>query len=156
MKKLILVSLALVLSLHAFSQTEGIGIGAAIGSNIDFTAKMWTGEKTALAAAAGFGWGSYGGLHLSVDFLYHGWSFDVGQDMMKIYFGGGLGIGTYLGSYYYSSNFFMTLRPPVGVGYYFHSMPLELFAEFVPGVDLFGPWGVRFRDVEVVGARWYF
>ena len=156
MKKLILISLAMVLSLSTFSQTEGIGIGAAFGTNIDFTAKMWLGETTALAAATGFDWGSYGGLHLSVDFLVHPWSFDVAQDMMKVYFGGGLGVGIYTGSYYYSSNFWMTLRPPVGVGYYFHSIPLEAFVEFVPGLDLFGPWDVNFRWGTYVGARWYF
>jgi len=156
MKKLILVSLALVISLSAISQTEGFGIGAIVGSTVDFSVKLWTSEKTAFAAATGFDWGSYGGFHVSGDFLFHNWSFDVAQDMMKVYFGPGVGMGVYLGSLYYSSNLWVTLRAPGGVGYYFHSMPLEAFAEVVPGLDLFGPWDVNFRWSSYVGARWYF
>lgn len=156
MKKLILVSLALVISVSAISQTEGIGIGAIFGSTVDFSVKMWTSETTAFAAAAGFDWGTYGGVHVSADFLFHNWSFDVAEDMMKVYFGPGVGLGVYTGSLYYSSNLWMTLRAPGGVGYYFHSFPLEAFVEFVPGVDIFGPWGFDFRWSSYIGARWYF
>ncbi len=159
MKKLVTISLALMLSISAFSQTSGIGIGAELGTVVDFTAKFWTGETTAVALAAGFDWGGYGGLHVNGDFLFHMWSFDVGQDMMKVYFGPGVGLGVYLGTYYsydtYSKVWF-TLRAPGGVGYYFHNMPLECFAEFAPGVDIFGPYGFDFRWNSYVGARWYF
>jgi hypothetical protein len=156
MKKIIVVSLALCLSLGAFAQTEGIGIGAILGSNVDFTAKFWMSEKTAFVASAGiYIWG-YGGFHANVDYLIHNWSFDVAQDQMKVYFGPGVGMGVYLGNLYYSSNLWVTLRAPVGVGYYFHGFPLEAFVELAPGLDLFGPWGVNFRWASYVGARWYF
>jgi hypothetical protein len=156
MKKLIIVSLALVMSVSALAQTEGIGIGALLGTTLDFTAKFWMSEKTAFVTSAGFNYGSYGGLHANADFLFHNWSFDVGDDMMKVYFGPGVGVGVYLGSYYYSSNVWFTLRAPGGVGYYFHSFPLEAFVEFAPGVDIFGPWGFDFRWDSYIGARWYF
>ena len=159
MKKLVIISLALMLSISAFSQTSGIGIGAELGTVVDFTAKFWTGETTAVALATGFDWGGYGGLHVNGDFLFHMWSFDVGQDMMKVYFGPGVGVGVYLGTYYtydtYSKVWF-TLRAPGGVGYYFHNMPLECFAEFAPGIDIVGPYGTDFRWNSYVGARWYF
>jgi hypothetical protein len=80
MKKIILISLALVLSLSAFSQTEGIGIGVKLGTTVDFTAKFWMGEKTALDLSAGFDYGGFGGLHLSADYLIHNWSFDIAHD----------------------------------------------------------------------------
>jgi hypothetical protein len=156
MKKIILISLALVLSFSAFSQTEGFGLGAQIGTSVDFTVKLWMSEKMALAAATGFEYLSYGGFHVTGDLLFHNWTFDVAEDQMKVYFGPGLGLGVYLGAYYYSSNVWMTLRAPGGVGYYFHSMPLEAFVEVAPGLDLFGPWGVDFRWGSYVGARWYF
>ena len=73
MKRLILVSLTVLLSFGVFAQDSGIGIGAIVGSTVDFTVKIWTGEKTAFAAAAGFDWGTYGGLHVSGDFLFHNW-----------------------------------------------------------------------------------
>jgi hypothetical protein len=153
MKKLILISLALVLSFNAFSQTEGIGIGAILGSSFDFSVKLWTGEKTAFDAAVGFDLGTYGGVHFNADFLYHNWSWDVLEDEMKVYFGPGAGMGFHSG---YSNNVSMSLRAPGGVGYYFHSFPLEAFAEIVPGFDIFGPWGFNFRWGSYVGARWYF
>ncbi len=160
MKKIVIISLALVLSLSAFAQTSGTGIGASIGTNIDFTAKFWTGETTAFAVAAGFDYGGYyGGLHVSGDYLFHLWSFDVGQDMMKVYFGPGVGLGVSLATYYgwesYSRVWF-TIRAPGGVGYYFHNMPLECFVEFAPGLDVFGPYGVNDRWDSYIGARWYF
>lgn len=156
MKKLIIVSLALLLSSSAFAQTEGIGIGAILGSNVDFTAKFWLSEKNAFVASAGFYIWGYGGFHANADFLIHNWSFDVAQDQMKVYFGPGVGLGVYLGSLYYTSNLWVTLRGPAGVGYYFHNMPLEAFVEVAPGFDIFGPWGFDFRWNSYIGARWYF
>ncbi len=119
MKKLVTISLALVLSISAFSQTSGIGIGAELGTVVDFTAKFWTSETTAVALAAGFDWGGYGGLHVNGDFLFHLWSFDVGQDMMKVYFGPGVGLGYAMGNYYWGGDYWndysrvwFTLRAP--------------------------------------------
>ena len=162
MKKLVLVSLALVLSFNVIAQTEGIGIGAILGTTVDFTAKFWMSEKTALVASVGFDWGGYGGIHMNVDYLIHNWTFDVGQDMLKVYFGPGVAVGLATGyaSYYWDtysySRFRFTVRAPGGIGYYFHSMPLECFAEIVPGVDITGPYGFNFRWDSYVGARWYF
>ena len=91
MKKLITISLALVLSLSAYSQTSGFGIGANLGSSLDFSLKYWTGETTAIAAAAGISFWNYGGVHLSGDFLFHLWGWEAGQDQMKVYLGPGIG-----------------------------------------------------------------
>ena len=153
MKKLIIVSLALILTLSAYSQTSGVGIGATLGSSLDFTAKFWTSEKTAFALGAGFDWGTYGGIHVNADYLFHLWSFDVAQDMMKVYFGPGVGMGIHPS---YNNPISVNLRAPGGVGYYFHNIPLECIAEMVPAADLFGPWDFHFRWMGVIGARWYF
>jgi hypothetical protein len=154
MKKLITISLALVLSLSAYSQTSGFGIGANLGSSFDFSLKYWTSESTAIAAAAGFNFWNYGGFNVSGDFLFHLWGWEAGQDQMKIYLGPGLGMGFYSG---YSDNFSMTIRAASGIGYYFHNIALELHADAVPGVGIFGPWsGADFDAAYFVGARWYF
>ncbi|MCP4312218.1 MAG: hypothetical protein GY790_13210 [Bacteroidetes bacterium] len=168
MKKIVIISLALALSFSAFSQTSGTGIGVSIGTNVDFTAKFWTGETSAFAVAAGVDFrGYWGGIHVSGDYLFHLWSFDVGQDMMKVYFGPGVGVGFSFRDYdhYYSefwdgydnySRIWLTVRAPGGVAYYFHKMPFECFVEFVPGLDIFGPGGFDDRWASYVGARWYF
>jgi hypothetical protein len=76
MKKLVIISLALTLSAGAFAQTSGIGIGAILGSNVDFTAKFWLSEKNAFVASTGFYIWGYGGFHVNADFLIHNWTFD--------------------------------------------------------------------------------
>ena len=153
MKKLILISLAAVLSINTFSQTSGFGIGAILGTTDGFSMKLWTSETTAFDAAVGFNLGTYSGFHTNADLLFHLWSFDVAQDMMKVYFGPGVGMGIYNG---YVNNISIDLRAPGGVGYYFHSIPLEAFAEVVPVLDLFGPWDINPRWESYIGARWYF
>jgi len=153
MKRLITISLALFLSLSVFSQTSGIGIGAVVGSSVDFTAKFWTGEKTAFAAAAGFSLWSYGGFHVSGDFLIHNWTIDIGENMMKVYFGPGVGLGIHPA---YSTSISIGIRAPGGVGWYFHDLPLECFAEVVPTIYPVGPWGFDWGVGGYVGARWYF
>ena len=76
MKKLLLISLALALSFGAFAQTSGTGIGATVGTNINFSAKFWTGETTAFAAAIGLDYySSYGGVNLTGDYLFHLWCY---------------------------------------------------------------------------------
>jgi hypothetical protein len=154
MKKLITISLALVLSLSAYSQTSGFGIGANLGSSIDFSLKYWTSESQAIAAAAGFNFLNYNGFHLTGDYLFHLWGWDAGQDQMKIYLGPGLGLGFYSG---YSDNFGLSIRAASGLGYYFHNIALELHADVVPMVGVVGPWdGADFDVAYFVGALWYF
>jgi hypothetical protein len=162
MKRIIIVSLALALSLGAFAQTSGVGIGVILGTTVDFSAKFWMTETTAFDAAIGFDYGGYGGVHLNADYLIHNWSFDVAQDIMKVYFGPGVAVGFTTGynDYYWDTHQYskvrFTVRAPGGVGYYFHGFPLEAFAEIVPGVDIIGPYGFNFRWDSYVGARWYF
>ena len=153
MKKLTTITLALFLSLSVFSQTSGVGIGVSLGSSADFTAKFWTGEKTAFAVAAGIDYAYYGGVHFSGDFLIHNWSFDIAEDMMKVYFGPGVGVGIHP-SYY--NNISVSIRAPAGVGWYFHNIPLECFAEVVPTFYVAGPFGFDFSPGGYIGARWYF
>ena len=154
MKKLITISLALLLSLSVYSQTSGFGIGANLGNSLDFSLKYWTGESSAIAAAAGFSFWSYGGFHVSGDYLFHPWEWNAGKDLMKVHVGPGIGMGFFSG---YSNNFGVSVRAASGVGYYFHNIALELHADVVPMLGLYGPWSGVDPDVGYfVGARWYF
>ena len=152
MKKLILVSLALILSFNAFSQDSGIGIGVILGNPTGFSAKFWMSEKVAVDAAVGAtfysGYYGYGFFRIHGDFLFHNWSFDVAQDVMKVYFGAGAMVG------FSSYDFHLGIRVPGGVAYHFHQMPLECFAEVVPRFDVLP--GFDFDVDYAVGARWYF
>ena len=54
MKKLFILALALFLSYNVAAQNSGIGIGAMLGTSMDFSAKMWLGETSALHGAIGY------------------------------------------------------------------------------------------------------
>ena len=49
-----------------------------------------------------------------------------------------------------------SVRAPVGAGLYLHDLPLELFAELVPVLQIIGPGDTRFMMDGYIGARWYF
>lgn len=159
MKKLILLCLSLALSLGVFAQTSGTGIGARIGTGLDFTARFWTADNMAFDVAAGLdfvnSWGV--GLHADAGLAIVGWSWSVAQDEMKVYLGPGVGMGMYFNGTW-GSYFDISLRAPSGVGYYFHSMPLECFAELTPYINFFDSNGfdLGFGSAGYVGARWYF
>lgn len=162
MKKLILAFFALVFSYNVIAQDSGIGIGVILGDPTGFSVKMWMSEKTAIDAGVGFTWRGY--LRLHADFLLHQWSFDIAQDKMLIYFGGGpiVGVGGWSydrwdGDEWREGPYLnLGIRAPVGVAYHFHQMPLECFVEAAPRLD-FIPWYFDIFNVDyAIGAHWYF
>jgi len=167
MKRSFVLALALFFSMSLLAQNSGIGIGAILGSSVDFSAKLWLGEKNALHGAIGYDYtNARGGGHLNVDFLIHKWWIDIAQDQLVVYFGPGIGIGAYRYWDYYDlyhydlrTRLSLTVRAPVGAAYHFHGFPLEAFIEVVPALQPVGPgdfadhwlwWG------SYVGAHWYF
>ena len=75
MNKRFLIPVILVLSLNAFAQDIKNGIGVILGNPTGFTAKLWTGEKTAIDASLGYQFGNINSLYLSADFLIHQFNF---------------------------------------------------------------------------------
>ena len=148
MNKRFLIPVILVMSLNAFAQDSKIGIGVILGYPTGFTAKLWTGEKTAIDATLGYHFGNISSLYLSADFLIHQWAFDVDQGIIKIFFGPGAGLG-------FSSDLSISARAPGGVSYCFDTIPLEAFADIIPTLQVIGPGGVRFWVGGYIGARWY-
>jgi hypothetical protein len=162
MKKLILISLAFIFSYNVIAQDSGIGIGVILGDPTGFSAKFWMNEKSAVDAALGFEFNGYISLH--ADFLYHHWSFDIAQDKMLVFFGGGPAIG--IGGWHYAywddgvwrdgPYFNLGIRAPGGVAWHFHQMPLECFVEVAPRINIIHHYRSFFTVDGGVGARWYF
>ena len=64
MNKHFLIPVILVMSLNAFAQDIKNGIGVILGNPTGFTAKLWTGEKTAKDASLGYHFGNINSLYL--------------------------------------------------------------------------------------------
>lgn len=149
MKRNILILFVLCLASNAFPQKGDFGIGLILGNPTAFSIKWWTGNKSAIDASLGYHYGDMNHLHLNSDLLLHLWTFEKEQDLIRIYFGPGAGLG-------FISDLSITVRAPVGAGLYLHNLPLELFAELVPLLQIIGPGDSRFLMDGYIGARWYF
>jgi hypothetical protein len=149
MKRVILVLFTVCLSMNAFPQKGDFGMGLILGNPTAFSIKWWTGNSSAIDASLGYHYGNMNHLHLNTDLLLHLWSIEKEQDIIKIYFGPGAGMG-------FISDLSITVRAPVGTGLYLNDLPLEIFAELVPLFQIIGPEGTRFKVDGYIGARWYF
>ena len=149
MKSVILVLLTVCLSMSVFPQKGNFGMGMILGNPTAFSIKWWTGNNSAIDASLGYHYGNMNHLHLNTDLLLHLWSIKKEEDIIKIYFGPGAGMG-------FISDLSISVRAPVGAGLYLHDLPLELFAELVPVLQIIGPGDTQFMMDGYIGARWYF
>jgi len=150
MKKLIIATFALFLTFSAFSQSSGLGVGLILGSPSGLSAKMWTGQNTALDGAVA--WALYpnssGFIHVHADMLYHPFEFNVKSGSLPFYFGFGGRLGL-------SSTIRLGVRVPFGVAYAFADYPFDIFFEVVPIVDVLP----QLFDLDMnaaIGFRYFF
>ena len=137
-----------LLSAPAFAQHREVGLGIMVGDPTGLSAKYWTERDRAFDF--GVGWSSLGqgSVHLHTDYLIH--HFDllkVGMEKFTLYYGLGARLrrerDTQLG-----------LRVPMGISYLFPRVPLDVFLEFVPLMDLVP--STSFGINAALGGRFYF
>lgn len=143
-----LLTLMLTASGFAHAQAGKFELGLALGSPTGVSAKYWTGEHFAIDASLGYHFRSQSHLLLSADFLGHPLSCPFDEDLIKLFAGAGLGLG-------YTSNLGLSLRIPVGATHYFSHLPLAMWAELVPSIQITGP-DKRFWLCAYLGLRYCF
>ena len=149
MKRVILILCVVFLSINAFTQKGDFGMGIILGNPTSLSVKYWTGKVTAIDASLGYRYGSANHLYLNTDFLFHLWAVEKEEGAIKVYLGAGAGLG-------FVSDLSFSIRAPVGASMFLDNIPLELFAELVPTLQVFGEGDIRFRMEGYLGARWYF
>ncbi|MDX2432755.1 MAG: hypothetical protein QNK35_17590 [Bacteroides sp.] len=149
MKKVILTLLMVFLSIHTYSQKGDFGLGVILGNPTSLSLKYWTGQVTAIDASLGYRYGSSNDLYLNTDFLFHLWAIQKDEGLIRFYFGAGAGLG-------FISDLSLSVRVPLGAALFLDKHPVELFAEVVPTLQVFGVGNTRFRIEAYIGARWYF
>lgn len=159
----------------SFEANKEFGLGLMFGFPTGLTAKWYTGTDTALA----FGLGLYheyrfhDAFHAHVDYLWHPAVLAKPDPFwLALYFGVG---GRILdhddfndpGDFYYDDHTHLGARVPVGLLMDFNEIPLDIFFELVPTLDLLVLEGDdRFDDDDhgdfyfeidgALGARYYF
>lgn len=141
-----ILPILLLLLVPIMAATAQVSAGIMLGEPTGLSAKLWTGEAAALDAALAWSFVQEGRFYLHVDYQQH---FDLGQpDAGRLLFFGGLGGKLYLGE-----ELALGARVPLGVLYELEPVPIELFLELAPGINIFpatvfdfgGGLGVRYR-----------
>lgn len=127
---------------------RGFGAGIVLGEPTGLTAKVWMGEHSALDAAVAWSFVGDGSLYVHGGYLFH-FASPVGIDEGELlpYAGAGAKV-------VFADDPEVAIRVPLGAGYFFEDVPIELFLEIAPGLQLFPETSV---DVTGgIGGRYYF
>lgn len=123
-------------------------LGIIIGEPTGISAKLWTGEKTAVDGAIAWSLGEGNDMHIHADFLVHDFSLiNVSSGQLPLYYGIG-------GRVRINGDARLGARIPVGLSYLLESLPMDIFLEVVPVLDL-----VPHTDFDIdlaIGVRYIF
>jgi hypothetical protein len=132
----------------------GTGLGVIVGEPTGISAKFWTGGNTAIDAAAAWSLYKYQALHVHANLLFHSFDLlDVPAGALPAYVGVG-GRMKLAGNSDEYKDFRLGVRVPVGLEYLFDGIPIGLFIEVAPVLDILP--GTGFGVNGAAGARWYF
>lgn len=129
---------------------SGFGIGVVVGEPTGLTLKGWLDDQNALDAAVGWSFESRTSLNVQMSWLWH--NFDlipVSRGSLPLYVGVG---GRYKEVNRQADRW--GIRIPVGLAYHVEPVPLEVFGEIAPIVDL-SP-SSRASLSASIGVRYYF
>ncbi|MDG5816490.1 hypothetical protein QA601_15440 [Chitinispirillales bacterium ANBcel5] len=146
--KRILLSLIFILavSLSIKAQQPTYEIGVILGQPTGLSGKYWAGERTAFDAGASWSF-SDASFELYADILYHYSFIDMDEGVIPLYVGAGA--VTFL-----RDDFAIGARFPFGLSYLFDDIPVSLFAEIAPIVEIIPETGFTLNGG--VGARFTF
>jgi hypothetical protein len=129
---------------------SGFGAGLILGEPTGLSLKGWLSSKTALDFDLGGEWERRSAVQMNADYLIH--SFDllhVDRGELPVYFG----LGGRL-AFPEHRDTRAGFRFPVGIAYEFPDMPVEVFAEIAPIIDVAPAGALRWNGG--IGLRYYF
>lgn len=131
-----------------YAQGSGFGLGAIVGEPTGVSAKYWVSSRNALDAGLAWSFRHKGFFHLHADYLWHvPLNVDVPQQFaFYVGIGGRLGIG--------SGSALLGARIPVGITWWPRDIPLDVFLEIAPVLDLTP--ATEFSANGGVGIRFFF
>jgi hypothetical protein len=130
------------------AEIRGFGLGVLLGEPTGLSAKAWLGDVSAVDGAAAWSFQGEDSFYFHSDYLLHYADWPVSDAGIL---SGFAGIG---GKLHLEEDLRLGLRIPFGLSYSFDSVPVELFIEFAPGVDLIPATQGAFTGG--LGVRYYF
>lgn len=156
----VLIAISLCACLSTASARERLGIGLIAGEPSGLSMKWWFSELTAIDLAAAWSFSENDSFQLHADYLVHDYTIATHpkwRGKTPVYYGGGLRIkerDDRGNSRRNNDETLVGIRVPVGISYLFPESPVDLFAEFVPTMDV-AP-RTRLDIGAAIGIRYYF
>jgi len=138
----------------AVAEPSGMGLGLIMGEPTGLTAKVWTSSHVAFDAAVGYSfWRNGQAIQVHGDMLWHTRSLIQSADgFLPLYIG--IGVRAKMADEPDYPDLRVGIRIPFGLEYVFTRVPVGLFLELVPIIDLSpeSDWGGN----SAIGFRYYF
>ena len=142
----ILFSLIFISSINA--QSNGIGVGLIVGEPTGISGKYWTGSTTAFDAALAWSFVDENAFQIHADYLFHNIRLiSVSEGKLPFYYGIGARLKT-------ANDIKLGVRVPLGLAYLFQNVPIDIFIEVVPILDVIPK--TDFQINAALGARYFF
>ena len=148
-KSFISLFAVLLITVGAFGQNSGLGIGL---STDGLSAKYWMSGTNAVAINWNFG------SAVAADYLFDMPELlKVTDNATPVYYGAGVTLGTHKGlddDLEETTEFDLGVRGVIGIGYYLSSFPVDIFIESTPTLKILGGGGFGFGGS--LGIRYFF
>ncbi|MBN1411218.1 MAG: hypothetical protein JW969_10275 [Spirochaetales bacterium] len=151
MKKLnimIIVFLCVITIPGLQAQDRGLGVGVLLGEPTGLSVKYWLFDPLAIDLGAAWSFIDQPSFHIHADLLFHFMNLiPVPAGKLSLYFGGGarIKIQDYPN---------VGIRIPVGLTYFIPKVPMDVFLEAAPIVELYP--ATRFTINAGIGVRYFF
>jgi hypothetical protein len=142
----ILFSLIIISNINA--QSNGVGVGLIVGEPTGISGKYWTGSTTAFDAALAWSFVDENAFQIHADYLFHNIRLiTVSEGKLPFYYGIGARLKT-------ANDIKLGVRVPLGFAYLFQNVPIDIFVEVVPILDVIPK--TDFQINAALGARYFF
>ncbi len=131
--------------------TGKVGVGITLGEPIGASVKYFFNDTMAIDGAAGWSAHDHSGLYLHSDILWHNYDLlPVSNGRLPVYFG----VGGLFRARDHGEDNQVGIRAPVGISYMFDNVPVDIFAEIGPAIDV-SP-SIRGEITGGIGVRFWF
>jgi hypothetical protein len=146
--KLVAIIFLLVFVSAGKAQINGIGLGLIVGEPTGISGKIWTGSSTAFDGGLAWSFIDENAFQIHADYLFHNIRLiTVSEGKLPFYYGIGARLKT-------ASEIQLGVRVPLGLAYLFQNVPIDIFVEVVPILDLIPK--TDFQINAALGARYFF
>ena len=118
----------------SFAQSSGTGLGIMLGEPTGVNLKSWISSSSAFDVGLAWSFTHEGSMHIHADYLYH--NYNLISSNIPFYVGIGGRIKLHNSEDKSESDARIGVRVPIGLDFFVRDMPIDIFVEIAPIVDL--------------------